>query len=252
MSGTRAPPAHATPAATGWALGRPAGRSDGPEGERLLHAPHPVRAVVVELDRGDAEVAAELPSSVNARSRASSSRWWATVTWGWYGKSSRRSTGPERTARSRASHWPMPSETCTKTTGETGRNVPVPDRTMRNGADPCSPPPGARGSRPSRRRRWLVGGSSVTCGGMAVAIGSPNDSRASWRVRPQGSGMVTATPCIGMVGDPTPPPGAGRRRPSPARWCSPRWRRRARRPGPGCGRARRGRRAARSSGCGTV
>ena len=63
-----------------------------------------------------------------------------------------------------------------------------------------------------------VGGSSVTCGGMAAAIGSPKSSRAAWSRRPQGSGMVTATPWIGMGRDSTAPRRQADRRARGSSW----------------------------------
>ena len=44
-----------------------------------------------------------------------------------------------------------------------------------------------------------VGGSSVTCVGIAVASGSPQRSRAARSSSPYGSGMATATPIVGTA-----------------------------------------------------
>src|SRR5919107_538772 len=58
---------------------------------------------------------------------------WATVTCGWYGNDSDRASGPRRTSVESSSQLPIPRATATKTTSETGRKVPVPDRCMSNG-----------------------------------------------------------------------------------------------------------------------
>src|SRR4029453_16706167 len=91
----------------------------------------------------------------------------------------------------------MPSATCTNTTGETGRNVPVPRNTSGNGpasatATSCrcasilaSSPAGTR-----------VGGSSVMCAGIARAVGSPSCSRHACSCAPYGGGTATATPML--------------------------------------------------------
>ena len=70
--------------------------------------------------------------SSKARSIWSSDRWWATVTCGWKGNSTSTSSGPERTAAASCSVCEMPLTRLTKTTGETGRNVPVPRRCTSN------------------------------------------------------------------------------------------------------------------------
>ena len=78
----------------------------------------------------------------------------------------------------------MPVDSCTKTTGETGRNVADPRSRISNGScwratfSRCSPttsiPPGLS----------PVGGSSVTWVGIASANGSPNDERIDWSWEP--------------------------------------------------------------------
>ena len=83
----------------------------------------------------------------------------------------------------------MPRDTCTNTTGDTGRNVPVPESTMRTAR---------RAAVTTAQVReelahgvvgpMAVGGSSVTCGGMADAIGSPKSSRACLEGRRPGLG----------------------------------------------------------------
>ncbi len=71
----------------------------------------------------------------------------------------------------------MPSTRVTKTTGETGRKVPVPRRWIRNSATPDA-----------ARSRWAstaarssagtsIGGMSVMWVGICVAVVSPTDVR---------------------------------------------------------------------------
>ena len=76
--------------------------------------------------------------------------------------------GVRRAARS----WEMPSTRVTKTTGETGRKVPVPRRCTRNGSEPGRDLGEvlldlARG----RRSSISVGGTSVMCVGIIVGRG---------------------------------------------------------------------------------
>ena len=86
-------------------------------------------------------------------------------------------SGPRRTAAASCSHCEMPSATVTKTTGDTGRKVPVPRRWIVN---PRSlPATSARcastcGSAPSSTS---VGGTSVMWVGIIVAVESPTDVR---------------------------------------------------------------------------
>ena len=99
------------------------------------------------------------------------------VTCGWYGKVRPTSSGPWRTAAASCSHREMPSTRVTNTTGDTGRNVPVPRRCTRNGSNP-----------PATFARWSsisgssagstsVGGTSVMCVGIIVAVVSPTEVR---------------------------------------------------------------------------
>ena len=65
----------------------------------------------------------------------------------------------------------------TKTTGESGRNVPVPRRCMSNGSTAAA----ARGEVLVDRLEAVasssIGGSSVTCVGICAAVTSPMDVR---------------------------------------------------------------------------
>lgn len=107
---------------------------------------------------------------------------WATVTCGWYGNCSSRLRGPEA---SRTRFWSQeqaeaPSTTWTKTTGESGRKVPVPDSRIGKGRPPfaievrCASIAGRSAASAS------VGGRRVTWVGMPCAAGSPKLARRSW------------------------------------------------------------------------
>src|SRR5215210_5032243 len=119
---------------------------------------------------------------------------WATVTCGWYGKDSVRSSGPVRTSVASSSQLPMPRATVTNTTSETGWKVPVPDRCMENGG--CERATALRCLTMAGRRLTgtSVGGSSVTCGGTTDACGSPTLVRQSTSSCAQGSGTGTTMP----------------------------------------------------------
>ena len=84
-----------------------------------------------------------------------------------------------------------------KTTGETGRKVPVPRRCTRNGAiaaateSRCSMMPVRSAS-----STWC-GGSSVMWVGMCRAAASPTSMRYVWSSLPQGSGTGSETPIMG-------------------------------------------------------
>ena len=56
------------------------------------------------------------------------------MTCGWNGNSTSTSSGPERTAAASCSVCEIPCTRLMKTTGETGRNVPVPRRWTANAA----------------------------------------------------------------------------------------------------------------------
>src|SRR6476469_7876268 len=110
-----------------------------------------------------------------------------------------RANGPRRTARASTSHSAIPSDTCTNTTGEIGRKVPVPRSTIENGC-PCS----------ATCSRWFtaeascssptsVGGSSVTWVGMQSAKGSPKDARLACSISAWGDGIAIDTPMVGTV-----------------------------------------------------
>ena len=71
----------------------------------------------------------------------------------------------------------MPSASITNTTGETGRNVPVPRSRMRKpvfSADACSRCRSIAGTAASSTSN---GGISVTCVGMPWAVVSPSSAR---------------------------------------------------------------------------
>ena len=112
-----------------------------------------------------------------ARSRATPSSSWATVTCGWYGKDSSRVSGPVRTRRCRSSQPSTPSTTRTYTTGDTGRNVSVPARRTQNRVVAAATSVRCSPISSNCLVATGVGGSSVTCAGIRSAIGSPNVAR---------------------------------------------------------------------------
>src|SRR5581483_6423633 len=83
-----------------------------------------------------------------------------------------------------------------KTTGDVGRNVPVPARCMTNGALSAAA---------ARRWAWMssiaapatgVGGNRVTCGQVSSAAGSPTCRRHFDNTVACGWGMAMATPSV--------------------------------------------------------
>src|SRR4051794_17978089 len=90
----------------------------------------------------------------------------------------------------------MPRPTWTKTTWETGRNVPAPARCMVNGPHSTAARDRWSSISGSSSRATDVGGSRVTCGGIRAACGSPTRSRQPRSTVACGSGMLTTTPRV--------------------------------------------------------
>ena len=114
------------------------------------------------------------------------------------GTAARAPAGPEA---SRTCFWSQvqasaPSTTWTKTTGESGRKVPVPRAASGTGGRPRRPRPGAPRSRAAPAASTSVGGSRVTWVGMPWAAGSPKPARRSWSRLPCGSGTAIDTPSV--------------------------------------------------------
>ena len=114
----------------------------------------------------------------------------------------RRSIGGRRTASSSSSHCgDARADTCTNTTCETGRKVPVPASRMVNGAHRGGGlGRGASRPAPADRPSKSVGGSRVTCGGILSASGSPIRRRHPTSTEACGSGICTATPMRTVLG----------------------------------------------------
>src|SRR5690348_2057174 len=91
----------------------------------------------------------------------------------------------------------MPATTPTKTTGETGRKVPVPRRWMRNGAACRAASSRWRTTPAMSASATSEGGSSVMWEGISAAESSPRATRYSCSCAPQGSGTATETPMVG-------------------------------------------------------
>lgn len=121
-------------------------------------------------------------SASYARSIASSAMPCATVTCGWYENCSSRTSGPDasRTRFCSQVQAAAPSTTWTNTTGERGRNVPVPLSRIGNGRPVAATLARCASIAGRASASTSVGGRSVTWVGMPCAAGSPKPARRSW------------------------------------------------------------------------
>ena len=102
-------------------------------------------------------------------------------------------------ARSSTSHSARPPETWTNTTGETGRNVPVPRSTMSKGWAPALTFSRWATAASMSSSAISVGPSRVTCVGIESASGSPKEARLACSSSPCGAGIAMETPIVGTV-----------------------------------------------------
>ena len=124
-----------------------------------------------------------------------SSMSWATVTCGWYGNSSSRSSGPLRIAPRAARSRDTPRATWMNTTGEVGRNVPGAGQVHRERLGRARPTSARCSSTSAMSRRPTgVGGSRVTCGKTDRPPGRRPAAATSVSTVACGCGIAIATP----------------------------------------------------------
>src|SRR3569833_393416 len=114
-----------------------------------------------------------------------------------------RSSGPWRMRSSRCSHSLIPMASATNTTGDTGRNVPVPRSMIGKGRSCAATARRCRSISSSAAAATRSGGTSVMCVGIERASGSPNDARDCCSSSPYGSGIGIATPLVRSAGSGT-------------------------------------------------
>ena len=108
-------------------------------------------------------------------------------------------SGPWSTPAASGSHWLIPSTTPTNTTGETGRNVPVPRRCTRNGRVRARHVREVVDDRGRSASSTSYGGSSVMCVGMCRGRLVAHADAVLLQWLPQGSGTASETPIVGTA-----------------------------------------------------
>src|SRR3569833_4538943 len=114
-----------------------------------------------------------------------------------------RSSGPWRMRSSRCSHSLIQLASATNTTGDTGRNVPVPRSMIGKGRSCAATARRCTSISSSAAEATRSGGTSVMCVGIERASGSPNDARDRCSSSPYGSGIGIATPMVRSAGSGT-------------------------------------------------